>query len=384
MRVLHVYSGNLYGGVETLLVTLARCRVLAPGMRQEYALCFTGRLTRELLEAEVPVHALPPTRLRYPWSVRAAREALEQLLRQRACDVVICHSAWSLAVFAPAVKRVGVPLVFWAHDASDGDSRLDRRAARMRPELIIANSRYTAERVRNWMPGLPQEVLYLPSATVCDPPVSDAERRQLRQALKVPDGRVIVIQVSRMEPWKGHELHLRALSRLRDLPNWECWLVGGAQRSKEVHYLQQLQHCSMDLGLVGRIRFLGQRSDVPLLLRAADIHCQPNTGPEPFGLTFIEAMAAGLPVVTTAMGAALEIVTEECGILVSPDAGQLAAALRTLMSSAPARAALASHAPARARSLCDPAAAMPAIARILNDRVCRSAVICSRSDPDED
>jgi glycosyltransferase involved in cell wall biosynthesis len=140
----------------------------------------------------------------------------------------------------------------------------------------------------------------------------------------------------------------------------------------------------MDLGLAGRIRFWGQRSDVPLLLRAADIHCQPNVGPEPFGLTFIEAMAAGLPVVTTAMGAALETVTEECGILVSPDAGQLAAALRTLMSSAPARAALASHAPARARSLCDPAVAMPAIARILNDRVCRSAVICSRSDPDED
>ena len=51
-------------------------------------------------------------------------------------------------------------------------------------------------------------------------------------------------------------------------------------------------------------------------MHAADIHCQPNTAPEPFGLVFVEALYAGLPVVTTALGGALEILTDACGVLV--------------------------------------------------------------------
>src|SRR6202007_1965732 len=95
-------------------------------------------------------------------------------------------------------------------------------------------------------------------------------------------------------------------------------------------------------GLGERIRFLGQRSDVPQLLAAADIHCQPNTGPEPFGVAFIEAMYAGLPVVTTAMGGALEIVQEECGVLVPPDDPQaLADALLPLIRDKDLRARFA-------------------------------------------
>ncbi len=43
MRVLHVSAGNLYGGLETVLVTLARCRALSPELECEFALCFAGR-----------------------------------------------------------------------------------------------------------------------------------------------------------------------------------------------------------------------------------------------------------------------------------------------------------------------------------------------------
>ena len=57
-------------------------------------------------------------------------------------------------------------------------------------------------------------------------------------------------------------------------------------------------------------------TDVPRLLAAADIHCQPNISPEPFGIAFIEALAAGLPVVTSAIGGAIEIVDDTCGRLV--------------------------------------------------------------------
>ena len=78
--------------------------------------------------------------------------------------------------------------------------------------------------------------------------------------------------------------------------------------------------------MVERVRFLGQRSDIPDVLGAADIHCQPNVDPEPFGVAFVEALHAGLPVVTTAIGAAPEVVDATCGVLVPKDAGALAGA----------------------------------------------------------
>ena len=76
------------------------------------------------------------------------------------------------------------------------------------------------------------------------------------------------------------------------------------------------------------MRFLGEREDVARLLAAADIYCQPNTGPEPFGISVVEALAAGIPVVTTRLGAAPEIVDDSCGRLV--DAGDTAALTSTL------------------------------------------------------
>ena len=65
-------------------------------------------------------------------------------------------------------------------------------------------------------------------------------------------------------------------------------------------------------GVADRVRFLGQRSDVPRLMAAADVFCQPNAGPEPFGVVFVEALYAGLPVVTSAFGGAVEVVERPC------------------------------------------------------------------------
>jgi peptidoglycan/LPS O-acetylase OafA/YrhL len=92
------------------------------------------------------------------------------------------------------------------------------------------------------------------------------------------------------------------------------------------------------------------------LLAAADIFCQPNTAPEGFGISLIEALVAGLPVVTTELGAASEIVDGACGVLVPPaNAPALAAVLRRLIQEPAWRHSLAGSGPARARTLCDPA-----------------------------
>ena len=91
MRVLHIHAFRSYGGLETLLVTLARYRNCCPEMEPEFALCFGGRLENELVAAGAQVHMLGEYRLRRPLSLWRARRRLAALLRQRRFDAVICH-----------------------------------------------------------------------------------------------------------------------------------------------------------------------------------------------------------------------------------------------------------------------------------------------------
>src|SRR5947209_3442579 len=86
-RVMHVNSGNLFGGVETILVTLARSRASFPAMEPHYALCHEGRLSRELLAAGAPVHILSEVRISRPWTVRRARRRLRDLLKKEHFDL---------------------------------------------------------------------------------------------------------------------------------------------------------------------------------------------------------------------------------------------------------------------------------------------------------
>ena len=130
-------------------------------------------------------------------------------------------------------------------------------------------------------------------------------------------------------------------------------------------YAQHLRQKAEDLGLRDRVKFVGPRQDVARLLSAADIYCQPNLSPEGFGLTFVEALAAGLPVVTTAMGGALEIVTDRCGVLCPPEVAPIAEALQRLLQDARLRGALGEAGRTRARELCDPQARMDDLARLL-------------------
>jgi glycosyltransferase involved in cell wall biosynthesis len=197
--------------------------------------------------------------------------------------------------------------------------------------------------------------------------VDGAERSRLRAELGAGEGDVVIVQTSRMQGWKGQRLLLEALGRLRQLPGWRAWVAGGAQRPEEEAYLAGLRAQAQILGLTERVRFLGQRSDVPRLLRAADLHCQPNTDADSFGIAFVEALQAGLPVVTTAMGGPLEIVDATCGVLVPAEPAPLAEALRRLIEDPGTRARLGAAGPARAATLCDPSVYLRSLDEALRD-----------------
>src|SRR5262249_29742022 len=156
------------------------------------------------------------------------------------------------------------------------------------------------------------------------------------------------------EPMKGQQACLDALALLRDRDDWTCWQVGGAQRPSEVQYLESLRSAVARLGIGDRVRFLGQRLDIAALLSAADRCGQPNLEPDACGIRFGEALGAGLPVVTSKSGGALEIVDSTCGVLLDPgDRKGLAGALESLVAQPLLRAKMGEAGRARARALCD-------------------------------
>ncbi|HET9360123.1 MAG TPA: glycosyltransferase [Vicinamibacterales bacterium] len=353
MRVLHVSSGNMYGGVETLLTTLAREAHVAPGMEPRFALCFEGRISAELKALDCAPHLLGPASLSRPRTVLRARREMRSLLQREPCDVVVCHQPWTCVLFASAIRAAGLPVVLWVHMASRGRHWLERLCRLTSPDAAICNSKFTAGLVRGWLPHAQVEHCYLPLSR---PQASEsgAHRQAIRNAFGTAERDVVLVQVSRLESFKGHSVLLAALGRLRGLAGWTCWIVGGVQRPEEADYLRALKQLAVEQGISERVRFVGERDDVIQILRAANIYCQPNTKPEGFGLTFVEAMHAGLPVVTSGIGGASEIVDQSCGMLTPPgDVPALSSALNRLIVDRALNTRLGDEAQRRSESLCN-------------------------------
>ena len=330
-------------------------------MEMSAALCFDDRIAAELRREGVRTCILGATRIRRPDSIWRARHTLAQRLRDDRVDVAVCHQAWPLALFGSIVKAAGVRLVSWVHMLQAGRHWIERLAQRIEPDLIVCNSRFTASMLPPTSTRV--EIVYPPLPGAAG--TADA-RTAVRHELRTPADHVVITQVSRMESLKGQRVCLEALGQLRDQPGWTCWQVGGAQHPREQRYLESLHATAAHSGIADRVRFTGERVDVPDLLAASDIFCQPNLGPEGFGITFVEAMAAGVPVVTSAIGGALEIVDDTCGVVVpAGDVSGLAAALRRLIDDRGARARLQLGGPRRARALCDPGAQMRRIEALM-------------------
>ena len=364
MRVLHMGSGNMYGGIESMLVALAAARDAAPAMQPAFALFFEGRVANALRATGAPVRILGAVRASRPLSVWRARAALRRALVADAPDVVVTHGPWVHAMAGPVVRAAGVRCAFFAHGPFAGRHWIERLARRVPPDLVIANSRWVASSLAAFTPT---------AARVVHPPVDirrfaqvRAQRSHARAELGIHSHERLVVMVSRLERWKGHEPLLDALATLDAQIPWRCVIAGGAQTPDEGAYEAALHARVAAAGLRERVTFLGQCDDVPRLLGAADVYCQPNLEPEPFGVSFVEALAAGLPVVSSDAGGVTEIVDASCGMLLPPgDVAALAATLGRLCADDALRDRLGAAAPARAHAVASAEVVLPALASAL-------------------
>ena len=355
MRVLHVAAGNLYGGVERILEEVA---AHAPaGSTHAFALAFSGRLSEALDTRRAERHDLGAVRFSRPLSVWRARRRLRRIVPRY--DAVVAHSPWAFSLAAPVMASAG--RVMWAHDAAGGSHWTERKAARLQPSLVICNSEFTSRAVGAWLPSARRAVILPP---VSAPAIAPETRDEVRRELDVARQTTVIAMASRFERWKGHADLLRAAASLTG--DWTIWIAGAPQRPHEMDYERERRAMAAAPALAGRVRFLGERRDVARVFAGADVHCQPNTDPEPFGIAFVEALDAGLPVVTFDFGGASEIVTPACGMLLpAADRAALAPALQRLVDDPALRASMGRVGPARARALCDPASQVARLEHVL-------------------
>ena len=103
-----------------------------------------------------------------------------------------------MAMFGPAIRRAGIPLVFWLHTPVTGRHWIERWAVRNAPQLTISNSRFNQDVARHLFPGVASTVIYCPIAPV----EAAVPRSEMRRRLETPDDAIVIAQVSRMEALK--------------------------------------------------------------------------------------------------------------------------------------------------------------------------------------
>ncbi|MBJ7328807.1 MAG: glycosyltransferase family 4 protein [Solirubrobacteraceae bacterium] len=149
------------------------------------------------------------------------------------------------------------------------------------------------------------------------------DRAAARAELGLGEDEVVAAVVAQLTPWKGQEDAIRAVALLAEQhPELRLLVVGSAKfqtaRLDNQAYADELHVLPDRLGIADRVRFLGERRDVPEILRALDVLLVPSWK-EAFGRIVVEGMAMRLPVVATDVGGPREIVTHGAdGLLAAP------------------------------------------------------------------
>jgi glycosyltransferase involved in cell wall biosynthesis len=203
---------------------------------------------------------------------------------------------------------------------------------------VLANSRYTAAAFSGGAGQGKVEVVHSPvDLERFDP--GRIDRADARAGLGL-DSRPALAVIGQITPWKGQATALQAIAILkRDVPQVMLLVVGSvkfsgaATRYDNAAYLRALETMTRELGIEANVRFAGERTDVPEVLRAIDLLLVPSSE-EPFGRVVVEALAMETPVIATCIGGPAEVIDDEVtGKLVTPgDPAAWAAAAGELLA----------------------------------------------------
>jgi glycosyltransferase involved in cell wall biosynthesis len=351
IRVVHLISGLAVGGTEMMLYKLLQASRTPELLHNVVSLTDAGSLGPRIEALGVPVHALGLRRgVPEPFAILRLR----RLLRQDRPDVLQTWLYHADLLGLIGGKLAGVPSIVWNIRCSVMDQRYERGIGRLvlralaalsrRPDVVVANSQAGIDLHRR-IGYQPRRWELLPNGFDLSRFRPDAgARASVRAELGVEPGTPLVGLVARLDPVKDHANFLCAARGVgKTHPHVHFVLVGtGVQTGNPV-----IEAMLSDFPQPDRVHLLGERGDVARLTAALDVATCCSTG-EGFPNIIGEAMACGVPVVTTDVGDAAHVVADT-GLVVPPrDCMQLAAAwIRLLDLPQPDRQALGQRALAR-------------------------------------
>jgi glycosyltransferase involved in cell wall biosynthesis len=326
LRILHAEAATGFGGQENrIFKEMGAMR--AAGHHLE-ALCQPhARLTQRLRDEGFRVHTLlmdgPRNYVRGVLQVR-------RILKAGRFDVLNTHSRRDTLLAGVAGRLAGTPLI------------VRTRHLAARPGSLLSYTRVphcvttVSDHVRNLLlecGAPPDRVATVYSPIPLPPPVAHSS---LRAELGISDAAVVVGCVAVMRAKKGHRALIDAMTDLLRRPDVYLVLVGDGSPT-----LEELQRLVQARGLQAKVLFTGRRADIPNVLAGFDLFALA-TEQEASGTVFVEAAAAGLPVVGTDVGGVSEMLQDGVTGMLVPlhDQEALAAAIRTLVEDPERRRAM--------------------------------------------
>jgi len=301
-----------------------------------------GPLLARYQELRVPMHRVRIRGFRRPETLLSGIRLARTLRRER-IEILHAHDIYSNILAIPFGRLARVPVVIasrrWLGAVPGPGHVVANRHASRWATAVLANSASVARAVRE-EDGVREEVVkvipnFVDEAAFLEYPAD--RRARLLGSLGIPPGAVVVGIVARLHPVKNHAVLIEAMEPLlADRPELHLLIIGeGPLRS-------DLEARVRSVGWTERIHFVGQQPQHPNPHGLLDVSvlCSRSEG---FPNAVIEAMAAGKPVIATAVGGIVDAVLDgETGILVSPpgDAAVLGRALGRLLDSADQRLAL--------------------------------------------
>ncbi len=333
MNVLYVNHTSEISGSERSLIDLLE---VLPRTVVALVACPEGDFANRLRARGLNVDRIPELRLGLRLHPRhlpgglmnLARMAVQihRLSRRYQIDLVHANSPRAGVAAGMAATIGGPPALVHVHDCLPLSlaSNVVRRIVEETAAAVLANSQYTAGNFRLGGRQTRVRVAYnAVDASQFNPGV--IERREARRRLSLDMHAPLIGVVAQLTPWKGQRDAIETLKLLRAThPMAQLLLVGeakftnGSARYDNRDYLRSLRREISESSLSGAVHFLGERSDLPQVLRALDVLLVPSWE-EPFGRTVIEAMAMELPVIATNLGGPAEIISSgQDGILLPP------------------------------------------------------------------
>ncbi len=242
---------------------------------------------------------------------------IRKLIRQKGAQLVHINGRFSschAAILAARLARV--PCICHVRDFYSFGP-LDRSFARW-IRLFVYISGAVQVHTEQILPGAAGQLVY--------DGIDEAEFRETPGTRKDREDWVLgrrgtlAGNVGRLVEWKGQHIFLEAIAGIAgDVPGLKAVVVGDPDPPWDTTYLDRLNEMTRRLRLQSRVTFSGFVEDLPQLLSTFDLLVHSSVRPEPFGLTILEGMAAGLPVVASAAGGVLDLVQDGItGRLVPP------------------------------------------------------------------